>query len=226
MHIIRIRSFSGNRNGWKRGASSDSWDTLYIHAPLGSLGRIAAKIARDCARAVMTIPLCGIEDAQDDPWMEDLSCMTPKDTQLPTTMDVLVDTRGSPLLPPATCWTTLGDYKPPQPEPPSNPVVTPGCRVQKKGCTATVAYMDGFLAHPDRDMAMACIMAAMHPEGCTILDHLDRSITQIMPVPALSGAKSADGLYCPLNMVRDALSPDGHGMVCEYIQPHACGDAV
>ena len=51
------RVWTNKDNGWKRGWSRDLWDLLYIHSPRCSLGRVVAKIARDRARAAVTLPL-------------------------------------------------------------------------------------------------------------------------------------------------------------------------
>ena len=56
-------------NGWKGGLSSDLWDLMYIHAPRGCLERGVAKLARDRARAVVTVPSWEIKDAKDAPWV-------------------------------------------------------------------------------------------------------------------------------------------------------------
>ena len=62
------RVWTKEDNGRKRGWSNNLWDLLYIHAPRGSSERVAAKIARDHARAVVTIQLWEIRDAKDAPW--------------------------------------------------------------------------------------------------------------------------------------------------------------
>ena len=66
--------------------------------------------------------------------------MTLIDTQLPSAEDIFVDTHRNPLPPPAKGWIT------------------------------TVAYVDGSLAHPARDMKMSSITARVQLEGCTIVD--------------------------------------------------------
>ena len=169
----RVWTKGGNR--WKCGLSSDLWDPLYIHAPRGSLEHVVAKIARDRARAFVTIPSWEIQDAKGAPWVQHVRCMAVMDTQLPSAEDIFVDAQGRPL-----------------PSPP-------------KGWTTTVAYVDGSLALPDRDMGMLSITAKMRPEGCTLVDRPDRGISRIMALPVRYGEETADGWYCP---ARDALSAD------------------
>ena len=100
------RVWTKEDNGWKRGFSSDLWDLLYIHAPRDSFERVVAKIARDRARAVVTIPSWEIEDAKDAPWVQDLTFMTLIHTQLRSAEDIFVAAQGNPLPPPAKGWTT------------------------------------------------------------------------------------------------------------------------
>ena len=85
------------------------------------------------------------------------------------------------------------------------------------GWTTTVAYVDGSLAHPDRDLGMSSITAEVRPEGTTIVDRADRSISCITALPVLYGEETADRSYCPPKMARDALSPDELDMVCGYM---------
>ena len=59
-----------------------------------------------------------------------------------------------------------------------NPLPTPA-----KGWTTTVAYVDGSPAHADRDMGMLPITKKVQPEGCTIVNPPDRSISRIMALP-------------------------------------------
>ena len=181
------RVWTKEDNGWKRGWSGDLWDVLYIHAPRGSLERVVAKIALARGRAVVTFPSWEIHDAKDAPWVQDLRCMTLIDTQLPSTKDIFVDAQGNPLPPRAKGWTT------------------------------TVAYVDESLAHPDRDMGMSSITARVQPEGCTIVDRPERSISRIMALPVRYWEETADGWCCPPAMAQDALSPDELDMVCGYM---------
>ena len=162
-------------------------DLLYIHAPRGSLERVVAKITRDRARVVVTIPSWEMEDATKAPWVQDLRCMTLINTQLPSADEIFVDAQGNPLPPPA------------------------------KGCTTTVAYVGGSSAHPDRDMGIPSVTARVQPGGCTIMDYPDRSFSHIMALPVRDGEETADGWYCPPGMVQHALSPDELGMECGYM---------
>ena len=173
--------------GWKCGWSSDLWDLLYIHAPRWSLERVVAKIARERTRAVMTIPSWEIEDAEDAPLVQDLRCMTLMDTQVPSAEDIFVDAQGNPLPLPAKGWTT------------------------------TVAYVDGSLAHPARHVGMSCITVRVQPEGSTIVDCPDRSISRIMALPVWYAEETADGWYCPPTMAQDILSPDELDISCGYM---------
>ena len=165
-------------NGWKSGCSCDLWNLLYMHAPRGLLEHVVAKIARDHAPAVLTIPSWEIQDAKDAPWVRDLRCMSLINTELPSADDICVDAQENPLPPPAKGWTT------------------------------TFAYVDGSLAHPDRDMGMSSITARVQPEGCTIVDRPDRSICRIMALPVRYGEETADRRHCPPAIAQDALCPD------------------
>ena len=144
-------------------------------------------IARDRAQAVVTIPSSEIEGTKDAFWVQARRCMTLIDTQLPYAEEIMVDTQGNPLPPTAMGWPT------------------------------TVAYVDGSLDHTDRNMGMSSITVKVQPEGCTLMDHPDRSIGPIMALPVRSGEETADGWYCPPAMAQDALSPDDLDMVCGYM---------
>ena len=120
-------------------------DLLYIHAPSGSLERVVAKITRDRARVVVTIPSWEMEDATNAPSVQDLRCMTLINTQLPSAVDIFVDAQGNPLPPPA------------------------------KGLTTTVAYVAGSLAHLDCDMGMSPVKARVQPGGWQVLPTGDRT---------------------------------------------------
>ena len=174
-------------NGWKRGWSSDLWDLLYIRAPRGPLEHVMVKIARNRARAVVNIASWEIGYAKGAPLVQGLRCMTLIDSQLPSAKDILMDAQGKPLPPPAKGWTT------------------------------TVAYVDGSLANPDHDMGMSSITAKVQPEGCTLVDRPDRSISRIMALLVRYGGETADGWYCPRAMAQDALSADELDMVCGYM---------
>ena len=177
------RVWTKEDNGWKRGWGSDLWNLLYIHAPRGSFARVLSKIARDRTPAGVTIPSWEIQDAKNAPWVQDLSCMTLIDTQVPSAEDPFLDAQGNSLPPPAKGWTTR------------------------------VAYVDGSLAHPDRDMGMSSITARVQVEGCTPHDRPDHSISRIMALPVQYREAKADGWYCPPAMTQDALSPEELDMV-------------
>ena len=121
-----------------------------------------AKIARERARAVVTLPSWEILDAKDAPWVQDLRYMTLIDNQLPSTDDIFVDTQGNPLPPPAKVSTT------------------------------TVAYVDGLLAQPDWDMGMSSITARVQPMGCTIVNRPGSSISRIMALLVQYGVETAE----------------------------------
>ena len=135
--------------GWKRGSSSDPWKLLYIHAPRSSLQPLVAKIARDRARAVVTIPSWEIGDAKDAPAVQERKCITLINTQLSSAEDNFVDAPGNPLPPHARGWTT------------------------------TVAYVDGSLGDPDGNMGTSSITARVQPERCRIVERPNRSVSRI-----------------------------------------------
>ena len=113
--------------------------------------------------------------------------MTLIDTRLPSTEEIFVDAQQNPLPPLA------------------------------KGPTTTIAYAVGSLGHPDCGVGMFSITAEVRPEGRTIADRLDRSISRIMALAVPYREETADGWYCPLKMARDALSPHELDMVFGYI---------
>ena len=112
--------------------------------------------------------------------------MTLIDTQLPSAEDIFLNAQKNPLPPPAKGWNT------------------------------TVAYVYGSLAHPDCDMGMSSITARVQPEGCTIMDRPDHSISSIMALPVHFGEETTDCWYCPPGRAQEALSPDKQDMVCGY----------
>ena len=109
------------------------------------------------------------------------------DTQLPFTEDIFVDAQGNPLPPPAKAGTT------------------------------TVAYLDVSGAQPDRDLGMSSITAEVQPEGCTVVDRPDCSISGFMALPVRYAEEIADGWYCPPKMAPDDLSLDELDIVCGYV---------
>ena len=82
-----------------------------------------------------------------------------------------------------------------------------------KRSTTTVAYVDGSLAHPDRNIRFLSILAKVQLEACTIMDSPNRSISHIMALPLQYGGETADSWYCPPKMLRDASLPDELHMV-------------
>ena len=148
---------------------------------------VGAKIVCQRARAVVTIPSLEVEDAKDAGWVEDLRCMTLIDTQLPSIEDIYADAHGIPLPPPAEGWTT------------------------------TVAYVDGCLAHPDRNMGMSSIRSGVRLEECTIVDRPNCIISRIMALLVCYGEETADGSNFPPRMAQDALSPHELELVCGYM---------
>ena len=157
------RVWTKEDNGWKRCWSRDLWDLLYIHAPRGSLERLVARIAPDRALAVVTILSWEIEDTEYAPWVQDLRCMPLINTQLPSAEDIFVHAQGNLLPPPAKGWTT------------------------------TVAYVDGSLAHPDRNMGMSSITVRVQSEKCTMVDPSNRSISRNKALLVRYGEETANG---------------------------------
>ena len=69
------------------------------------------------------------------------------------------------------------------------------------------------MPHPDQYLVMSSIMAEVGPEGCTITDRPDCSISRIMALAVRYGEETEDGWHCPPKMARGALSPDELDMV-------------
>ena len=162
-------------------------DLLYIHATRGCLQRATPGIIRDSAGAIVAVPTWEIEGAKDASWVQDLRCMTLIDTPIPSDERLFVDAQGRPLPPPAKGWST------------------------------TVAYPDGSLAHPDRDMGMSSISEQVQDGKCVVMDCLDRSIARIIALPERYGEETADGWYCPPKMAQNALASNEWDVVVWYM---------
>ena len=78
-------------------------------------------------------------------------------------------------------------------------------------------YVDGSLAHVERDLGTSSISAQMQDGECFVMDHPDRSIGCIMALSVRYRDESVDGWYCPRKMAHDALTSDELYMVVGYM---------